>query len=864
MSQFSRSDAEHQFRDHLHQCGLTTKEIWSDGHFHRCDVTHKGVNGVNDGSYVLHVHADYAHGGCINWTNGQGWQKWSFKRPGWKPTAEERKAMEREFEQARNEREREIAVAQRKARQKANDIWRVAQEAKKSFPYCQRKQVEPNGLKTHRHNNGDMYLCVPMHDEDEHLVSLQKIYANGDKRFLYGGRKQHHFWIGWREQAKVICICEGWATGETIYEATKYSVVIAFDSGNLMAIAQWVHERYPEHEIILCADDDWKNEGGNPGLDFACDAARAVNGKVAVPVFGEGREDKWTDFNDMLLVVDDRERVLDIIAHAIAAAVVPDEVKTDDGNGDSDGEGDSEGDDDDEPKSEKQKQSDLLVELAVKSAEFFHSEDGTAYADIKVGSHWETWAIDSQGFHRWLKRQYYEAGYGAPNAAAEKSALGVLTAKAQYDGDLHEVFLRVAEHDGRIYLDLCDDEWRVIEIDADGWGLCTQAPPVRFIRRRGMLALPVPVSGGSLDTLRKYINVRSAGDWVLLRAFLLAALRPRGPYPVLSVAGETGSAKTTLLKVLRRLIDPNKAAVRRNPREDRDLFISGKNCHLLIYDNLSDLKVWFSDSLSSIATEGSFGTRELYTNDEECLLTVMRPIIIGAIDDIIMKGDLADRTVALLLTPITGRKRVWEDEFWQAFERDCPSILGALLDALSHGLRQLAATRRQLTDADKPRMADFYLWATACGDGLLWKRGEFAAAYEDNRAKVNKIVVEGDSLTAAIKRLMEIDEGEWEGTATLLKDRLDGIAGESETRRWHWPSSASTLGRRMRSLATPLRRLGIEIDWRREGRKQERIFIITDTTVADRADSTDSSSRTSRSTDQGRSYSARAAQQRER
>ena len=111
-------------------------------------------------------------------------------------------------------------------------------------------------------------------------------------------------------------------------------------------------------------------------------------------------------------------------------------------------------------------------------------------------------------------------------------------------------------------------------------------------------------------------------------AWLLAALRHGGPYPLLAVSGEQGSAKTVLSKILRALIDPNAAPVRTAPREERDLFIAAGNGHLLAFDNLSDLPAWVSDALCRLASGGSFAVRQLYTDRDEVLFQAARPIIL--------------------------------------------------------------------------------------------------------------------------------------------------------------------------------------------------------------------------------------------
>jgi hypothetical protein len=141
----------------------------------------------------------------------------------------------------------------------------------------------------------------------------------------------------------------------------------------------------------------------------------------------------------------------------------------------------------------------MLTNLAV-SAELFHTADGTAFADLMIDGHRETWPVRSIRLRSWLRRKYYEATGAAPGAGAISSALNLLEARAQFDAPRRAVYLRVAEHDGRIYLDLADDCWRAVEIGPDGWQVII-CPPVRFRRAAGMLPLPMPVRGGSIELL---------------------------------------------------------------------------------------------------------------------------------------------------------------------------------------------------------------------------------------------------------------------------------------------------------------------------------------------------------------------------
>ena len=214
-----------------------------------------------------------------------------------------------------------------------------------------------------------------------------------------------------------------------------------------------------------------------------------------------------------------------------------------------------------------------------------------------------------------------------------------------------------------LYLDLCDATWRAVEIDTTGWRVIDN-PPVRFRRAAGMQPLPVPVAGGSIKVLRSFLNVQSDSRLRPGGGLGTGVLRDRGPYPVLVLSGEQGSAKSTFSAILRSLLDPNTAPLRALPREDRDLFIAASNGHVLAFDNVSGLPAWISDTLCRLATGGGFAVRQLYTDQDEVLFDAARPVILNGIEEIVTRPDLADRAVFLTLQPIPEERRRPEQELW--------------------------------------------------------------------------------------------------------------------------------------------------------------------------------------------------------
>ena len=464
-------------------------------------------------------------------------------------------------------------------------------------------------------------------------------------------------------------------------------------------------------------------------------------------------------------------------------------------------------------------QADILIDLA-EAADLFHAADGTAFADLDINGHRETWRVRSKGFKRWLARQFYEATDGAPSSEALQSALNVVEAKAHFDAPERPVYIRVGGIDGSLYLDLGDKAWRAIEITTTGWRV-VEDPPVRFRRAAGMQPLPVPAPGGSVVTLRSFLNVQSDADFVLVVAWALAVLRDRGPYPVIVLSGEQGSAKSTFSAILRSLLDPNTAPLRALPREDRDLFIAANNGHVLAFDNVSGLPAWISDTLCRLATGGGFAVRQLYTDQDEVLFDAARPVILNGIEDIVTRPDLADRAVFLTLEAIPEEQRRSEAELWAAFDAERPRILGALLDAAVQGLKMLPDTTLERL----PRMADFALWASAC-ETAIWPAGTFWSAYCGNRDEAVENVIEADPVAAAVGAMMEERAG-WTGTATDLLGALAESAGERVAKSKTWPASPRALSGRLRQAATFLRKIGIEIAFDREGRARTRIIRIS-------------------------------------
>lgn len=455
----------------------------------------------------------------------------------------------------------------------------------------------------------------------------------------------------------------------------------------------------------------------------------------------------------------------------------------------------------------------ILLRLAA-NYDLFHSADGTGFADININGHRETLAIQSDALKNRLKYDYYKHTAEAPPREALGSAIGILEAKATFEGPERSVHVRVAEHNGCLFLDLADPERRAVEITIEGWRIVSN-PSVRFYHPGGMLALPAPQPGGSINDFKPFLNVRHENDFVLIVAWLMAAFRPFGPYPMLAVAGEQGSAKSSLSKVVRNLIDPNVSPLRSMPKNHHDFFIAAKNSHVSAFDNISSIPSWASDTLCQLATGAGYVTRQLRTDQDQVFFEVSRPVILNGIEEFVDRPDLADRSIFVSLQQISNHRP--EEELRNEFNRAWPRILGALLDGVAHGLRTLPDVRLN----DYPRMADFAKFATAC-EGAFWSPSTFSAAYSVNRARAIEALVEADPIASALRELTR-GRSEWVGTATNLWTEGRPLAGPGSD----WPKTPRLLSRRLTRLQPALRTFGIEITRDRVGRGGTRVITIT-------------------------------------
>lgn len=457
--------------------------------------------------------------------------------------------------------------------------------------------------------------------------------------------------------------------------------------------------------------------------------------------------------------------------------------------------------------------------------EVWHSSEGIPYATItRHEGQLEHHPIASKFFERWMRIQFHLREEAPPSNNAIRDVREMLSSKASLEGEERDIHLRVARLDSpnRIYIDLGWRTHEAIEVTAEGWKIIpVEEVPVRFYRHALLGALPRPVQGGSVEVLRPFLNLDDRG-FKLSIAWALVALSGAGPFPILALSGEQGTAKSTISRTLQRLVDPSRGGVRGAIKDGQDLFIAAQTSHAVVLDNLSVISDKLSDDLCRISTGGAWTGRRLFTSDEEVVLKACRPVLINGIPDLMSRGDLVDRCLRVSLEPLPASQRRAEADLTGDLDKVLGVAFGALLTALSSGLANWYRT----PESSGYRMADFVKFVRAAEPDLPWERGEFLQAYEESRHDMTLVTLEGDVFGLRIRDMLP-PGGAWEGTSAELLNALS-INLTPEQRADGWPRTAKGASTALRRSAPLLRQLGFEfIHSRRNGGNRDRIVRIT-------------------------------------
>jgi len=448
-----------------------------------------------------------------------------------------------------------------------------------------------------------------------------------------------------------------------------------------------------------------------------------------------------------------------------------------------------------------------VLRLLLQSGELFRDRQGRAYGTFQLSGRLRTVMLDTKEFRSWLTSFFLTQLKSALAATECDAIIDALTQKAQ-SAPQREIFVRVGHDSGNLVLDLCRDDGQVVLVESCIWRIVPTCVP-KFIRPRGMLALPLPATRHSnLRTELEPFFGSNRRDMALVCGYLVGLLNPTFPQPVLEIIGPQGSGKSSRAKVIRSSVDPNFAPIRRPPRSERDLFISAGRSWILCLENISSIPPWLSDALCSIATGGGYATRKLWEDEDEILFDVRRSVVVNGIHEVITRPDLRDRALSIRAEQISPSQRKTEEEFRNIFAESHPRILGAIADCASTALHLKDALR----PPQLPRLADWYQFVLAAAEdpAFGFSPHEFEEAFAANREEGRQHSIDASAVGSELLILIQ-DQGPWHGTMKDLLENLNARASETQQRAQEWPKSPERLRHAIERIAPDLKIAGLTI-----------------------------------------------------
>jgi hypothetical protein len=452
-----------------------------------------------------------------------------------------------------------------------------------------------------------------------------------------------------------------------------------------------------------------------------------------------------------------------------------------------------------ETKEDRRNQADRLIGYALEDVQdLFVDQHGAPHA--LIGG--EPVPLTSRCYS-WLRRLMWEEEGRSVSGEYLKMAAGTLSAHAEFSGESRELYARAAWYEGVLYYELRPG--KVVRVGPGGWTFEAK-PPVLFRRYVNLKPLPDPEAAGSLDVLDELVNLKSERDRRLFKAYLVTLPLEHVGRPIFNASGAMGSGKTTIQRLIKRLLDPTAPeTVRFDPR---DFLQKAMHAYIVMLDNQNTIPEWAADTLYRLVTGEADSKRRLYTDDEDFIIELRRAALLNGINVPTDRGDVLDHSLVVELERIPDGERKTEEELWERFEAEHPKLLGALFDTLSKAI----ALKPSLKLSRRPRLADWGEYAAAVYEVMGWGAETFLKDWDEVVKVQNQATLDGSPVAQAIIKFME-DKEECTAASSEMHSELKVVAvqlGVDVERDKAWPKSARWLWRRIKEVLPLLVAAGIE------------------------------------------------------
>ena len=448
-------------------------------------------------------------------------------------------------------------------------------------------------------------------------------------------------------------------------------------------------------------------------------------------------------------------------------------------------------------------------------------QNAEAYGRIKMGQKEINVPVFSRDFSNFVKHKVYTETRELVTDLNIKDAVGFIAAEANYNSPQHDLFHRVAEVKGSFYYYLQDGPGDMVRINQKGWEIVSGST-MPFLFKEGCGRRQVrPKHGGDLKDFLKLINIKDSDDQMLFLCTLPVRLIRNIDQAIVCIYGPAGSAKTSLLKMTKELLDPSIAGVSMPVRNVEDVAVLLNQSWVFANDNISKINDELSNFFCVMATGAESARRKLYTDSEISVLTVKNPAYITGVNIEAYRSDLLSRVLLFKtdLVPLGERKSATQLQ-WE-FEEMRPYLLGAMFDILSRAI----TVKEKLSQKTEFRMADFALWGAACAEVMGYGAAEFEEALQ--RSMKSRAYDAIYSTTAGRSLLHYLEERQqFEGT---VADLLQALKESNENERSGYYESVAAnpaaLGKKLRELENSLAAVGFILDFGKRTSAERRISI---------------------------------------
>jgi hypothetical protein len=409
--------------------------------------------------------------------------------------------------------------------------------------------------------------------------------------------------------------------------------------------------------------------------------------------------------------------------------------------------------------------------------------------------------LSTKEFKHWLSAFCFKEFGTALSTVTTGNVVQALCGNAIYRNEMIPLNVRYVLKDGVYWYDLGNT---AVRVDKNGWSIEKQ-PPILFRRYSHQMPQVRPIKGGSLN-LKHFVNIDKDNELMIFTVFTVSAFLPDFPHPLLVLSGPQGAGKSTPMRLLKDLIDPSVIKGVPAPNDGAAFAQFAFHHAFMFFDNLSGMKPWFSDALARASTGDGFSKRALFSDDDDVIYIIQRPIAINGISQVINKADLLDRAILIGLKRIDPNLRLSEDEFWTTFYDHRAQLLGAIFTLISKALKIIESVELDW----HPRMADFARWGYAIAEVAGLGGDNFVEAYKANIEKQDEEAIEANPAAQALISYME-DREDWEGTASELLKDLNTYVGFGSGLRdsYLWPKDAARLSIKLNEVEPNLMSRGL-------------------------------------------------------